>query len=172
MLRISTNSAEETAEAGERLGRTLRAGDVVCLSGGLGAGKTAFAGGLAKALGISGYITSPTFSIVNEYSGSLALYHFDVYRIADADEMYEIGFEEYLDAGGVVAIEWAENIEGIIPEKHIRVRIDKVNNAAADEAGFDKRVVTFEFSGEGSERSQELLMTEMLGMPDLESYSD
>ncbi len=163
MIKITTNSAEETAEAGFWLGSLLKPGDVVCLSGGLGAGKTAFAGGMAKALGIGGYITSPTFSIVNEYKGRIPLYHFDVYRIADTDEMFEIGFEEYLDAGGVVAIEWAELIDGLIPEKHISVSIEKdiKFNSNGNSDDFNKRIITCEFFGDGGSEAEEALKAEV-----------
>ena len=80
-----------------RLGKLLRGGDVICLEGNLGTGKTAFTSGIAEALGVKGYITSPTFTIVNEYNSKIPLYHFDVYRIANSEEMYEMGFEEYLE---------------------------------------------------------------------------
>lgn len=142
MVRLTTNSAEETAEAGYRLGMLLNPGDLVCLSGDLGTGKTAFTGGIAHALGIAGYITSPTFTIVNEYMGKMPLYHFDAYRICDADEMFEIGFEEYLEGRGVVVIEWAEQIDDILPEYRVRVYIRKdLKN------GPEARVVEIYFDG-------------------------
>ena len=105
--------------------KTLRAGDVLCMYGDLGAGKTAFVQGLAQGLGIDEHITSPTFTIVNEYEGTLPLYHFDVYRIADSDEMYEIGFDEYVYGEGVSVIEWCELIEDILPEKRYNITITK-----------------------------------------------
>lgn len=142
MLKFTTNSCEETALLGSRLGSLLRGGDVVCLDGGLGTGKTAFTGGIAKALGIGGYITSPTFTIVNEYMGSMPLYHFDVYRIADPEEMYEIGFDEYIEGSGAVVIEWAAMIKELLPGERIEVRMEK-----PPEGDGDKRLITMEFLG-------------------------
>ena len=142
MIRLATSSAEETAKAGYKLGSLLNPGDLVCLTGDLGTGKTAFTGGIAHALGIEGYITSPTFTIVNEYMGKLPLYHFDAYRICDADEMFEIGFEEYLDSRGVVVIEWAEQINDILPENRVRVNIRKDLKT-----GPDVRIIEIHFDG-------------------------
>lgn len=143
MLEIVSRSAEETAEAGFRLGSLLRKGDVVCLSGGLGTGKTAFTGGIAEALGIHTHITSPTFTLVNEYQGRIPLYHFDVYRIAHPDEMFEIGFEEYMDGAGVVVIEWAERIRDLLPDASIQVHMEKNLKQ-----GTEFRILTLDFIGE------------------------
>lgn len=143
MEEIRTHSAGQTVKTGAALGRILNRGDIICLTGDLGAGKTAFTGGLAAALGISGYITSPTFTIVNEYKGRIPLYHFDVYRIADPEEMFEIGFEEYIDGNGVVVIEWAELIKDILPDERIWVDIRKDVKSGADE-----RIIRIEFTGE------------------------
>ncbi|HHW00143.1 MAG TPA: tRNA (adenosine(37)-N6)-threonylcarbamoyltransferase complex ATPase subunit type 1 TsaE [Clostridiaceae bacterium] len=142
MKRIETYSVDQTIEAGRLLGSILQKGDVICLEGALGTGKTAFTSGIAKALGIDGYIKSPTFTIVNEYKGKLPLYHFDVYRISDSSEMFEVGFEEYLYGNGVVVIEWANMIKDILPEEYIRVDICKDR-----EKGQDARIITIEFSG-------------------------
>ncbi len=120
-----SNSVEETKKTASELAKTLKAGDVICMRGDLGAGKTAFVQGLAKGLGINEPVTSPTFTIVNEYYGIMPLYHFDVYRIADPDEMYEIGYEEYIYGDGVSVIEWAELIEEILPEERYEVTILK-----------------------------------------------
>lgn len=143
MYQLITKSAAETAMVGFKLGETLEAGDVICLTGGLGTGKTAFTGGIAGALGITGHITSPTFTIVNEYGGRLPLYHFDAYRISDPEEMFEIGFEEYLDGRGVVVVEWAELIKDILPLENIEVRLEKTNSEDPD-----KRRLTISFNGE------------------------
>lgn len=111
-------------EIGRSLAGQLSAGDVVALFGDLGAGKTAFVSGLAHGLGYTGDVTSPTFALVHEYSGGrLPLYHFDMYRIHSADDLYSTGFYDYLDTGGVLAIEWSENIENELPECALRVRI-------------------------------------------------
>ena len=109
-----THSPAETEELGCRLGRTLRPGAVVAYFGGLGMGKTAFTRGLARGLGCRGRVTSPTFTIVNEYDGPTPLFHFDMYRLADADALFDIGWEDYLDRGGVCAVEWSENVRAEI----------------------------------------------------------
>lgn len=142
MNKLETHSFEDTVEAGLKLGKVLKAGDVIWLSGDLGTGKTALTNGIAKALGIDAYITSPTFNLVNEYEGRLPLYHFDVYRIADSEEMFDIGFDEYLNNGGVTVIEWGEQISEILPADIIRVTIEK--NL---QKGLDVREITIEFIG-------------------------
>ncbi len=142
MNKLETHSFEETVEVGLKLGNVLKPGDVILLSGDLGTGKTALTNGIAKALGIDAYITSPTFNLVNEYEGRLPLYHFDVYRIADPDEMFDIGFDEYLNNCGVTVIEWGEQISEILPLDIIRVTIEK--NL---QKGLDVRKITIEFIG-------------------------
>ena len=108
-----SNSVKETQNIAKAFAKELKPGDVLCLNGDLGVGKTAFVQGLAKGLGVEDYIQSPTFTIVNCYDGKLPLYHFDVYRIADSDEMYEIGYEEYVYGNGISVIEWPELIADI-----------------------------------------------------------
>jgi tRNA threonylcarbamoyladenosine biosynthesis protein TsaE len=142
MIEIRTSTYEETVEIGLRLGKLLRGGEVICLEGNLGTGKTAFTSGIAGALGVKGYITSPTFTIVNEYNSRIPLYHFDVYRIADVEEMYEMGFEEYLESNGVVVIEWSNLIKGALPRDYIRVEIGKNLKL-----GPNIRTISFEFKG-------------------------
>ena len=120
-----SNSPEDTANIALEFAKTLVAGDVICMNGDLGVGKTAFVQALARELGIEEYLSSPTFTIVNCYEGKFPLYHFDVYRIADSDEMYEIGYEEYVYGDGISVIEWAENISDILPEKRYEITIKK-----------------------------------------------
>ena len=118
-----SNSEAETEALGEALAGRLTAGDVIAFSGDLGAGKTAFTRGLARGLGVTERVTSPTFTIVNEYlGGRLPLFHFDLYRLDSAEELFDIGWEDYLDRGGVCAVEWSENGEGVL-EDPIRVDI-------------------------------------------------
>ena len=106
-----SNSAQETEALGERLAARLRPGDVIAYTGDLGAGKTAFTRGLARGLGVIDRVTSPTFTIVNEYEGGrLPLFHFDLYRMDSPEELFDIGWEDYLARGGVCAVEWSENI--------------------------------------------------------------
>ena len=106
-----SHSVEETEALGETLGKTLQPGAVVAYFGGLGMGKTAFTRGLARGLGCTERVTSPTFTIVNEYPGRIPLYHFDMYRLADSDALFDIGWEDYLAGGGVCAVEWSEQVE-------------------------------------------------------------
>lgn len=124
-MKYISNSCEETQKIAVDFAKNLKAGDTLCMYGDLGAGKTAFVQGLAKGMGIEEPITSPTFTIVNEYNGALPLYHFDVYRIADSDEMYEIGYEEYVYGEGVSVIEWPQLIYDILPEKRYDITISK-----------------------------------------------
>lgn len=142
MKEFKTFSVDETADIGFKLGKLLNAGDVICLNGNLGTGKTALTSGIAKGLGISGYITSPTFTIVNEYSAKIPLFHFDAYRIADSEEMFEIGFEEYIEGNGVVVIEWADLIKDVLPKEYIRVDITKDLPK-----GVDLRIIKIDFVG-------------------------
>ena len=126
MRLIETHSPEETFEEGRRMAAGLSAGTVITLDGDLGAGKTVFTKGFAKGLGIEELVTSPTFTILQEYEGGrLPLYHFDTYRIEDPDEMIETGFGEYLSGNGICVIEWADNIEELLPEDSIRIRIER-----------------------------------------------
>lgn len=136
-----TRSEEETFALGKSLGEKLQPNDVVAFFGDLGAGKTAFTKGLAKGMGIDDYVVSPTFTIVNEYEGRMPLYHFDVYRIHGADALYDIGYYDYLESGGVCAIEWSENIEDCLPQSHYRVAIRRGE-------GNDDRIITIEKRGE------------------------
>ena len=113
---IYLDNDKETREIGFKLGKLLKPGSIVCLIGDLGAGKTTMTQSLAEALEVDDYITSPTFTIVNEYEGKMPLYHFDVYRIGCSEEMYDIGFDEYINGEGVCIIEWANIIEDILPD--------------------------------------------------------
>lgn len=124
-MTYKSNSPKETSNIAKAFAKKLKKGDVVCLSGDLGTGKTAFVQGLASALGVTDYVSSPTFTIVNCYEGVLPLYHFDVYRIADSDEMYEIGYEEYVYGDGISVIEWPEIISDILPGERYDITISK-----------------------------------------------
>ena len=122
MKTFITNSKEETVALAEKLAGKLNNHDVIFYIGGLGMGKTAFTQGLCNGLGISADVTSPTFAIVNEYHGRpLSLFHFDMYRIENEDQLFNIGFDDYLDYDGVLAIEWSENIENVLPENTIYI---------------------------------------------------
>ena len=123
---IETRSAEETFALGKKIGEQARPGDVYTLVGDLGVGKTVFTQGLAEGLEITEPISSPTFTIVQVYEeGRLPFYHFDVYRIGDVEEMDEIGFEDYIYGEGVSLIEWSNLIEEILPEKKVKITIEK-----------------------------------------------
>ena len=127
MNRFITNSAEETEQLGERIASKLKGTEVIALFGGLGMGKTALTRGLARGLGADDVVSSPTFALVNEYSGRVPVYHFDMYRVTSWDDLYSTGFFDYLDTG-VLIIEWSENIEGALPSEVIKIYIDKTEN--------------------------------------------
>ena len=132
---FESNSAEETFAFGKRMGEEAVPGEIICLDGDLGVGKTVFTQGFAAGLGISDYVNSPTFNIVKEYEGGrLPLYHFDIYRIGDPSEMEEIGYEDYFYGEGVAIIEWPGLIEELLPKEARWVRIRK-----DPERGFDYR---------------------------------
>ena len=125
-MRFITNSPEETERVGAALGAVLMPGTVLAYEGDLGAGKTAFTRGLARGLGAEDMVTSPTYTIVNEYlSGRMPLFHFDMYRLASSDDLWDIGWEDYLERGGVCAVEWSENVADAL-EDAITVRIEKL----------------------------------------------
>lgn len=120
-----SHSPAETEAIGEELASRLAPGSVVAFRGGLGMGKTAFTRGLARGLGCRGRVTSPTFTIVNEYSGAVSLFHFDVYRLDDEEALYDIGWDDYLDRGGVCAVEWSENVAPALPQDTVFVTIER-----------------------------------------------
>ena len=124
MVKIYLENEEQTKDIGYKLGQLVTPKSVICLIGDLGAGKTTMTQSLAKALEVDDYITSPTFTIVNEYEGRIPLYHFDVYRIGSSDEMYDIGFDEYIDGDGVCIIEWANLIEDILPNEYLYIEMN------------------------------------------------
>lgn len=131
-----SNSPAETEALGERLASRLGPGTVVAFTGDLGAGKTAFTRGLARGLGVTERVTSPTFTIVNEYEGRIPLFHFDMYRLGGEEELFDIGWEDYLAREGVCAVEWSENIAGALEDC---VRVD-IRRGAHD----DQRLITIE----------------------------
>ena len=126
-----SHSPEETEHIGEMLGRRLRPGTVVAYRGGLGMGKTAFTRGLARGLGCAGRVTSPTFTIVNEYDGATPLFHFDMYRLGSSDELFDIGWEDYLTRGGVCAVEWSERVDDAMPADTLWVDIARGTDESA-----------------------------------------
>ena len=139
-MQFITQSPEGTELLGQKLGAVLRGGEVIAYRGDLGAGKTAFTRGLARGLGISMRVTSPTYTIVNEYTGGrLPLFHFDMYRLGSSDELFDIGWEDYLLRGGVCAVEWSENVADAMQDA-VTVSIEKT--------GDDERRITIE-GGEG-----------------------
>ena len=123
-MEFISDSARQTEQLAEKLALKLQAGDVIAFYGGLGAGKTAFIRGLAAGLGASDAVTSPTYTIVNEYlTGRLPLFHFDMYRLSSGDELFDIGWEDYLQRGGVCAVEWTENVEDAVePTRTVTIR--------------------------------------------------
>jgi len=146
-LEIRINGLKETEDFGIKLGRLLEPGDIVCLNGELGAGKTTMTKSIGIGLGVEEYITSPTFTLINQYRGRMPVYHFDVYRLENVEELYDLGFDEYFFGNGVCIIEWAEKIERMLPED--RLVIDIKNGKNIDER-------TLHISGHGP-RYEELI---------------
>ena len=135
-MKYTTNSPAETEAIGAALGKRLSPGTVIAYRGGLGAGKTAFTRGLARGLGCREIVTSPTYTIVNEYlGGRMPLFHFDMYRLRSSDDLFDIGWEDYLDRGGICAVEWSENVADAM-EDAIFITIEKL--------GEDSRQITIE----------------------------
>ena len=127
-MEFLTSSPEQTEAVGEALAAQLHPGDVIAYYGGLGAGKTAFTRGLARGLGVCEPVTSPTYTIVNEYlSGRMPLFHFDMYRLSSSEELFDIGWEDYLARGGVCAVEWSENVDDALADA-ICVRIERTGD--------------------------------------------
>ncbi|GAB6179601.1 tRNA (adenosine(37)-N6)-threonylcarbamoyltransferase complex ATPase subunit type 1 TsaE [Desulfotomaculum defluvii] len=126
---IKTSTPEETKQLGEKLATLLIPGDVICLNGDLGAGKTAFSQGVARGLGVSGAVTSPTFTLINEYEGRLPLYHFDVYRLSGPEDMEDLGYEDYFYGQGVCLIEWAEKVKEVLPRELLNINLFRESNA-------------------------------------------
>ena len=135
-MQFLSNSTQETEAIGEGLAKKLRPGDVLAFTGSLGMGKTAFTRGLARGLGCRGRVTSPTFTIVNEYEGKTPLFHFDMYRLGSSDELFDIGWDDYLARGGVCAVEWSERVSDALPDGTIFVDI------ARGEKDADSRTIT------------------------------
>ncbi len=140
-MEIILNGLEETNQFGIRLGKMLKSGDVVCLNGELGAGKTTLTKSIGLGLDVDDYITSPTFSLINEYDGRVPLYHFDVYRLENTEELYDLGFDEYFYGRGVSVIEWADKIESFLPEERIVLDIENIDNT-------DKRKINITIFGD------------------------
>ena len=136
-MMIHTHSPQETIQAGRQLAKLLRPGDLIAYRGEMAAGKTTFTVGLAEGLGSSAWVSSPTFALVNEYSGRLTLEHFDMYRVENWDDLYSTGFFDYLDTDCVLVIEWSENIAGALPQDLISVAIQPGE-------GENDRIITIE----------------------------
>ena len=131
-MTYTTNSEQETEDLGARVAGALPDGSVVAFYGELGSGKTAFVRGMARGMGIAAPVSSPTFTIVNEYLGARSLFHFDMYRLGSADELYDIGWEDYLGRNGVCAVEWSENVEDAFEGDEIVVTFRKLGDTARE----------------------------------------
>jgi tRNA threonylcarbamoyladenosine biosynthesis protein TsaE len=123
---LLTYAPEDTAELGRKLGGLLLAGDLICLIGELGAGKTSFAQGVARGLGVEGQVRSPSFTLIHEYYGRLPLYHLDLYRLNDPSELEDLGYEEYFYGDGVALVEWADRVREVLPEERLDIYIDRL----------------------------------------------
>ena len=128
-----SNSPAQTREIAKQLASTLTGGEVIAFYGDLGQGKTCFVTGLAEGLDFKGEVSSPTFAIINEYlGGRLDLYHFDMYRVSGWDDLYSTGYFEYMESGGVLAVEWSENIENALPDNTIRITIKRLSESSRE----------------------------------------
>ena len=141
MEKIVLKGLKKTEEFGEKLGNLLKPGDIISLMGDLGAGKTTLTKSIGKGLGVEDYITSPTFTLINEYKGRIWLYHFDVYRLENVTDLEDLGFEEYFYSNGVSIIEWGDKIEEIFPKEIINIKIEKGRE-------LDERIVIIYGEGE------------------------
>lgn len=129
MEKYISESPQQTEQIGEMFGKKINSGVVIAFRGGLGMGKTCFTRGLARGLGSTEQVTSPTFALINEYlSGRLPLYHFDMYRISGWEDLYSTGFFDYIEEGGVIAAEWSENIENALPENTIYIEFNRLDD--------------------------------------------
>lgn len=143
-MQIKTNHVDRTVMIGKLLGSLLQNGDCICLDGDLGAGKTHLTKGIALGLGISEDITSPTFTIVQEYDAAIKLFHFDVYRLSDEQELYEIGFSDYLNREGALVIEWASNVNSLLPKDRLDIQLSYTSQP-------DERILDIKANGVQSE---------------------
>lgn len=150
---FTVKSVDETISIGEQIGKLANDGDIICLEGDLGTGKTHLTKGIAKGLNIHSNITSPTFNIVNEYEGRLKLYHFDVYRVNDPDEIQAIGFDEYIFSDAVTVIEWSNYIKELIPDEYMKVLIEKNLKD-----GFNSRKITITSYGKRYDYTKEIIL--------------
>lgn len=148
-MKIISNNLKDTENIGKIISRNLQSGTVLCLDGDLGAGKTAITQFIAREFGVKDYITSPTFNIIKEYLGRLPFYHMDVYRIESEDDMYDLGYDEYIYSEGVCVIEWSENIKGILPSDRVNINIDRIDD--------NRRMLNISGSGEVFENITEEL---------------
>jgi len=153
-MKIIVNNLKDTEKLGRIIAKCAEKGTVICLDGELGAGKTSLARFIAKELGVKDYIVSPTFTIIKEYEGRLPFYHMDVYRIDSEDDMYDLGYDEYIYSEGVTVIEWSKLIEGILPEERIKIEIKRINDTKReiniDGKGFIFEKLVSELSNENT----------------------
>lgn len=143
-MEIILNGLEETKEFGIKLGKLLKGGDILCLNGDLGAGKTTLTKSIGLGLGVTDYITSPTFALINEYKGRNPVYHFDVYRLENVEELYDLGFDEYFYSNGISIIEWAEKIKKLLPKERIVLDIEKgkdIDERVVNITGYGNRYI-------------------------------
>ena len=138
-MKINLNNLKDTESLGKIIAKSMEKGTLICLDGDLGVGKTALTQFIAKEFGVKEYIVSPTFTIIKEYNGKLPFYHMDVYRIGSEEDMYDLGWDEYIYSEGVTVIEWSDLIEGILPEERINIEIKRIDD--------DKREINIKGKG-------------------------
>lgn len=148
-MKLTVNNLKDTENIGKIISRCLEKGTVLCLDGDLGVGKTALTQFIAREFGVDEYITSPTFTIIKEYDGRLPFYHMDVYRIDSEDDMYDLGYDEYIYSEGVTIIEWSHKINGILPDERINIEIQRLDDTS--------RIMTIDGKGKVHDRLSEEL---------------
>lgn len=141
MIRFVTKTEEATEELGKKIGQLVKAGTLILLRGDLGSGKTVLSRGIARGLGVEAAVTSPTFTLMHQYQGRLPLFHFDIYRITDPEEMFDLDYEEYFYGDGVTVVEWPERMEELLPDEYILIEIEKTDRP-------DERQITIALVGE------------------------
>ena len=152
MLTYLSGSEDDTFRFGDRIGENVKPGDILLLYGDLGSGKTVLARGIAHGVGVSGMVTSPTFTLMNPYVGKYPVYHFDLYRLTQPEELYDLDYEEYFYGDGIAVVEWPERMDDLIPEEHLKIFLEKTDSE-------DRRKIMLESLGGRYQVLEEVLQS-------------